>query len=303
MLGLTFLGTSAGVPSRDRTMSCVAVKQGKAVTLFDCAEGTQRQLMVSRLSFMKVGAIFISHLHGDHMLGLPGLLQTMGMSGRKDPLIVCGPEGLASALDSMMRACDGTLEYDCTVTELGDGDSVRLPSATVTAFATDHGVPSLGYVYREDDGPGRFDRARAVELGIRPGPDFTRLQNGEAVNGVEPSMVIGPPRKGMCIVYTGDTLPGGRVAEMSVGADVLIHESTYGPDEAELAPKYFHSTCMDAARTAAECGVRYLFLTHFSNRYDDVSVLEAAAREVFPETRAANDLDSYEISEKGLTQV
>lgn len=303
MLGLTFLGTAASVPSRDRTMSCIAVKQGKAVTLFDCAEGSQRQLMISRLSFMKVNSIFITHLHGDHVLGLPGLLQTMGMSGRTAPLDVCGPVGIRDALDSMMRACDGTLEYECNVHELSDGDTFRLESATVTAFATEHGVPSLGYLYAEDDGPGRFDRARAVELGIRPGPDFTRLQNGEIVRGVEPSMVIGPPRRGMRIVYTGDTLPGGRIIEMARDADVLIHESTYVPADAKLAKEHMHSTCMDAAETASECNVRFLFLTHISNRYDDASVLEQMARTVFENTIAAMDMDSFEISDKGLIRV
>ena len=303
MLNLTFLGTAASVPSRDRTMSCIGIRQDRAVTLFDCAEGSQRQLMISKLSFMKIDDIFITHLHGDHVYGLPGLLQTMGMTGRKNPLRVFGPKGIAHCLEVMMSVCEGTLEYDLTVTELEAGDSVRLPKATVTAFETSHGIPSLGYLYVEDDGPGHFDKAKALELGLKPGPEFSRLQAGETVNGVAPEQIIGPPKRGMRIAYTGDTVPVPAIAQVSEGADVLIHESTYGPAENELAQQHFHSTCTDAAEAARKAGVRMLMLTHVSNRYDDLTELENCAREIFENTVAVRDLDSFDVSANSITQV
>ena len=303
MLELTFLGTAAAVPSRDRSMSCIAVKQGPQVTVFDCAEGSQRQIMVSSLSFMKIGAIFITHMHGDHILGLPGLLQTMGMSNRKDPLIVCGPVGFTASLGRLMDACEGEVEYELDVRDLRPGDTVRVGGATVTAFATEHGVVSLGYVYVEDDLPGKFDKAKAVELGIRPGPDFSRLQNGECVNGVRPEQIIGPSRRGARLVYTGDTIPMDSTAEAASGADVLIHESTYCGEDSELAAKNFHSTCVQAAEIATRAGAGALILTHISNRYDGTEHMLAQSREVFPNSFVAEDMATFSVTTSGVTQV
>ena len=303
MLELTFLGTAAAVPSRDRMMSCLAVKQGPSVTLFDCAEGTQRQLMVSRMSFMKVDTIFITHLHGDHILGLPGLLQTMGMTGRKNPLLVCGPEGIGRSVEMMMSACEGEIDYPLEVREVSPGDRVELGCASVTVFATEHGVPSVGYVYAENDRPGRLDKDKAVSMGLEPGPDFSKVVGGETVKGVRPEDVVGPRRKGMSIAYTGDTLPSDSIADACRGVDVLIHESTYCHDEAELSEKNLHSTCVQAAETAKKAGVRCLILTHISNRYDSTELMLSQASAVFPETHIAEDMDTYEISEDRIIQV
>lgn len=300
MLELTFLGTAAAVPSRDRTMSCIAVRQGPSVTLFDCAEGSQRQIMVSPLSFMKINAIFITHMHGDHVLGLPGLLQTMGMSGRSNSLIVCGPRGFSRSLEMLLGACEGEIGYDMKVRELEPGDTVSIPGATVEAFRTEHGIPSLGYIYREDDSPGRFDKAKAISLGLSPGPDFAALQRGEAVRGVTPSEVIGPSRRGPSLAYTGDTLSSDSIAESVEGVDVIIHESTYDSGEMGLAVKNLHSTCTQAAETAVRAGAKGLILTHISNRYDDTHDMLAHARDVFPSTYVANDMDSFEITTSGL---
>ena len=303
MLELTFLGTGAAVPSRDRAMSCVAVKHGPSVVLFDCAEGTQRQLMLSQLSFMKVSAIFVTHMHGDHMLGLPGLLQTMGFSGRDRPLTVCGPVGFARSYGMLLGACEGELEYPVEVLELSPGDSVRVPGATVTAFATQHGTASVGYVYREDPLPGRFDKARAVELGLKPGPDFAAIQRGESVRGVSPDQIVGPERPGLSVAYTGDTVRLDSIAEACSGVNVLIHESTYASEEGELAAKNLHSTCRDAAETAASAGAGCLILTHISNRYNETDGLLAQSRSVFPETYVAADMDRFEVSASGVRQV
>lgn len=303
MLELTFLGTGAAVPSRDRAMSSVALKNGPNVTLFDCAEGTQRQLMLSPVSFMKIGSIFITHMHGDHMLGLPGLLQTMGFAGREKPLTVCGPAGFARSLEMLLGACEGELEYELDVRELEPGDSVGIDGATVTAFATEHGTVSVGYVYQEDSLPGKFDKAKAVELGLHPGPDFAAIQRGETVRGVPPDEIVGPERPGLKLVYTGDTVMLDSIAEASADADVLIHESTYSADDAALAEKNLHSTCVQAAETAKKASAKGLILTHISNRYTTTDDLLAQSREVFPETYVANDMDRFEVTRSGLRQV
>ena len=303
MLEITFLGTGAGVPSKDRAMSAVAVRQGSQVTLFDCAEGTQRQLMMSRLSFMKIEQIFISHLHGDHMLGLPGLIQTMGMSGRKDPLDIYGPSGIREAILGMLNACEGVYEYDLRISEMEPGQVLEFGTHTVSAFGTVHGVPSLGFRYAEKDSPGAFNKAKAISLGISPGPDFGRLQRGEVVNGVRPEQVMEPPKKGLSVVYTGDTVPAGSVIVGSEGADVIIHDSTYDGGEEERAAKHMHSTCLQAAEVAKSASARYLLLTHFSHRYEDCTVLQDHAREVFPNTFAVNDFDMFEVTRSELKPI
>ena len=303
MLEITFLGTGAGVPSKDRAMSAVAVRQGSQVTLFDCAEGTQRQLMISKLSFMKIDQIFITHLHGDHMLGLPGLIQTMGMSGRKSPLDVYGPKGIRDAVLGMLNACEGVYEYDLHITELEPSERLEFKTHAVTAFPTRHGVPSLGFRYEENETPGAFDKAKAISLGISPGPDFGRLQRGETVNGVRPEQVMDPPKKGLSVVYTGDTVPDESVVIGSKGADVLIHDSTYDVGEVERAALHMHSTCGQAAEIAKRASVRYLLLTHFSHRYDDGTVLQDHAREIFGNTFSVNDFDIFELTRSELRPV
>ena len=303
MLEITFLGTGAGVPSKDRAMYALAVRQGSQVTLFDCAEGTQRQLMISKLSFMKIDQIFITHLHGDHMLGLPGLIQTMGMSGRKDPLEIYGPKGIRNAIMGMLDACEGVYEYDLRIIEMEEGQTIRSNSHSVTSFPTKHGVPSLGFRYAENDSPGTFNKAKAISLGISPGPDFGRLQKGETVNGVTPEQVMENPRKGLSVVYTGDTVPDESVIVGSKDADLLIHDSTYDAGEEERAAKHMHSTCVQAAEVAKAASVRFLILTHFSHRYEDCTILQGNAREVFPDTFAVNDFDSFELTRSELRQV
>lgn len=303
MLDLVFLGTGAGVPSRDRAMSSVALKNGSSVILFDCAEGTQRQLMLSPVSFMKVDTIFVTHMHGDHMLGLPGLLQTMGFAGRDRPLTVCGPKGFRRSLDMLLGACEGDIEYELDVRELSSDETVKVPGATVTSFATEHGTLSLGYVYDQNPLPGRFDKAKALELGLQPGPDFAAIQRGETVRGVLPESIVGPERPGLRVAYTGDTVKLDSIADAVSGSDVLIHESTYSADDAALAEKNLHSTCMQAAETAVKASVKSLILTHISNRYNDTEVLLAQSKSIFPNTFAANDMDHFEVNLSGIRQV
>ncbi|MDR0309622.1 MAG: ribonuclease Z [Candidatus Methanoplasma sp.] len=303
MLEILFLGTGASIPSRDRAMPCVAVRHGTDIVLFDCGEGTQRQMMISPFSFMKVKGIFITHMHGDHFLGLPGLLQTMGLSGRKDKLIVCGPEGLSAGLNAVLSVCEGRTDYEIEISELAPGDTKDLGGFSVSAFRTDHNVPSLGYRLSEKDSRGRFDRKKAAALGLRPGPDFAKLQDGESVGDVTPDMVIGPPRPGCSVVYSGDTAPCRELSDAAEGADVLIHESTYSGKESALASEHKHSTSVQAAETAKRCGCRALFLVHVSNRYDDRRTIEEEAKTVFGASAVPDDLDMYMISKDRIRSI
>ncbi|MCL2890954.1 MAG: MBL fold metallo-hydrolase, partial [Methanomassiliicoccaceae archaeon] len=203
MVDILFAGTGASVPSRERSLPCVAVRIKGNIILFDCGEGSQRQLMMSPFSFMKIRGIFVSHMHGDHFLGIPGLLQTMNMSGRKDKLTLAGPEGFSDAIASLLKMCGGGLNYEIDVKDAKDGDIFTFKGYTIEAFSVDHGIPALGFAFREDDRQGRFDREKAMSLGLQPGPDFSKLQEGKKVKGVDPKDVIGPERKGRVIVYSG----------------------------------------------------------------------------------------------------
>lgn len=303
MLELLFLGTGASVPSRDKSLPCVAVRHGSDITMFDCGEGSQRQMMVSPMSFMKINQIFITHLHGDHVLGLPGLLQTMGMSGRKSRLLVCGPEGTGKALTRMLDTCEGSIDYPLELMDLEGGEKIEFRGFSVSSFKTEHAVDSLGYVLKEDDTGGRFDRSKAMELGIRPGPDFTRLQNGETINGVRPEQVIGRSRPGCSVAYTGDTVPCETVSKAVKDVDVLIHEATFSKKESKLASEHMHSTAEQAAVTAKEAGAGMLMLVHISNRYDDIALIENEAKDVFVNTLAVRDMQMFRLTKGGIRSV
>lgn len=296
MFEILFLGTGASVPSKDRSLPCVAVRQGRSISLFDCGEGSQRQLMISPFSFMKIDRIFITHLHGDHILGLPGLLQTMGMSGRRDPVSVYGPTGLLKALKSMLDACEGELEYELRIEEVEGDEEFSFDSFGVTVFRTVHNTPSVGYVYREHERPGIFNKEKAEKLGLIPGEDFSRLQAGETVKGVTPDQVIGPERPGCSLVYTGDTVPCKDILNASKDVDILIHEATYTEEDSGLAKEHFHSTAKAAAETASKCNVRMLALIHISNRYGDSEASLAEAKSVFGNTIAPEDFQMLTVT-------
>ena len=306
MLDILFLGTGASIPSRTRSLPCVAVRNDSDITVFDCGEGAQKQFMISPFSFMKVSSIFITHFHGDHILGLPGLLQTMGMSGRKRSLKICGPPGIERSTEFLLAACERSfvkkdedplkeLEFPLEVIEMNPGDAVEVKGGKVLAFRTEHGLESLGYKFIQNDVPGKFDKEKALSLGLRPS-DFSKIQNGETVKDVTPDMIIGPMRSGHSIVYTGDTIPCDGINEASLNADVLIHESTYSEKDAALAQENLHSTATDAAKAAASSNVRKLILIHASNRYEDLSELEKEASEIFENTTLAHDMMMLSVS-------
>jgi len=303
MLEILFLGTGASIPSRDRAMPCIAIRQTTDIILFDCGEGSQRQLMISPFSFMKIAGIFITHMHGDHFLGLPGLLQTMGASGRKDPLIVCGPQGIKEGVETVLSVCPGDINYHIDIKELKDRDAVKFNGFEVSAFQNEHNLPSLGYVLKEDDIPGKFDKKKATELGIKVGPDFSRIQNGECVRGITPEMVMGSSRHGCSVVYSGDTIPCERLTEAAKGADVLIHESTFSEVHEKLAKEHWHSTSTQAASTAKECGCRALMLVHISNRYEDLDMIKDETVEIFENVFIPEDLEMFRITADNIRSI
>ena len=297
---ILFLGTSAAVPSKEHSTSCIAVRSGSDIILLDCGEGSQRQLMLSPFSFMKIRAVLITHLHGDHVFGLPGLLQTMSLSNRTDPLLVCGPPGVGTALEAMMSVTEGETQYQVEVREVSGGESLDVNGLTVAVYATDHGIASVGYVVQDRQRPGKLDAAKARSMGVTSGRDMARLKNGETVNGVRPEDVIGPVIPGQRVAYSGDTRPCTSEDEAVRGADVIVHEATYMESEAAQAVDHFHTTARQAAEIARDACARHLILTHISNRYDDRSAVEAEARSVFPESYVAEDMGLFTLTSAGL---
>jgi len=297
---LAFLGTGGSWPTVHRNVSALALKRGSEVLLMDCGEGTQRQFQRSELSYMGVSTVLLTHLHGDHILGLPGLMQTMDLNDRSDPLLVAGPPGTKRYVSLLMSRPMPTPSYDVEVLELEDGDVIGFDGYRVEARELDHTATALGYAIVEDPRPGRFDKQAALDLGVPEGPMFGRLQQGEPVElddgtVVEPEQVLDPPRRGRKVAYTGDCRPSEVTAELAEGADVLVHEATFA-DDREDANEMGHSTARQAAFLAQQAGVRELFLTHISPRYADPSPLVEQAREVFEDARVAEDLDSYTVT-------
>ena len=300
VLRITFLGTGGSVPSPHRNPSAIAVRRESELFLFDCGEGTQQQMMRAKTG-MKITAIFITHFHADHVLGIPGLLQTLSLQGRTEPLEIYGPKGVKRFLYHLLSLGYASKNFDVKAIELQHGDVIRRQNYEIRAFKTEHNIRSIGYVLEEAMRPGKFNRERAIELGLKPGPLFSKLQHGESVfvNGreIRPEDVLGPPRPGRKIVYTGDTRPCESVIQAAENADILIHDGSLAEAEKELAIEYMHSTVTEAAEVAAKANVRKLILTHISARYDeeDAKKLEEEARKIFPNTIIASDLMTIDV--------
>ncbi|MGB2826190.1 MAG: ribonuclease Z [Thermoplasmata archaeon] len=296
---IIFLGTGGTYPSKERNVSSVAVQIGRDVVMFDCGEGTQRQLMHSSVSFMRMKAIMVTHLHADHFLGIPGLVQSMSLNGREEPLKIFGPLGTSEAVKSMLTLGYFKSQFDVQPVDLGPGETVEFETFHVKASEASHTVPALIYALEEHPRPGKFDLGKATELGVPSGPLFRSLQEGNAVQTnrglVAPSQVIGEKRRGRKVVYTGDTRPCEGVHALATDADVLIHDCTFGSEHSTTASEFGHSTAKQAAETAKAANVHRLFLIHFSPRYDDLGTLETEAREIFPNTTAARDLEVVEV--------
>jgi ribonuclease Z len=295
-LSVLFLGTAGSVPTVQRAPASVLVRRGGYRVLIDCGEGTQRQLLRS-VGLPDVEHIFLTHYHADHFLGLPGMLKTFAMRGREMPLTVYGPPGLTSLMRDLRRVY-GRLTYDVHLRELHPSDAVEMGGWRIGAYAAVHRLEALGYALVEDDRPGRFDPALAERLGVAPGPEFGRLQRGEAVESdgarVEPRDVMGEPRPGRTVVFTGDTEPCEATVAVAQGADLLVHDGTFADEEAERARKTGHSTARQAAEVAERAGVSLLALTHLSSRYF-APTIEKEAREVFDRTVVPRDFDLIEV--------
>ncbi len=293
MMRVTFLGTSAACPTVRRNVSAIAVQREGDLMLFDCGEGTQRQMMRYGTGF-SLWAVFITHLHADHFVGVTGMLRTMALQGRNEPLLLTCPVSGRRVLEDAVHLGFDRLSFPVEVRELRPGESVSRDGYEVCAYRVNHGMPALGYVLREDDRRGRFDVERARALGVPEGPAFGRLHRGEVVEvdgrRVRPEEVVGPSRRGRTVVYTGDTRPVRSTVKAAAGAELLIHESTFSGDASERARATFHSTAAGAARVARDAGVARLALTHISARYSEQPArLAREARRLFPATVVASD--------------
>jgi ribonuclease Z len=294
MLTATFLGTGAACPTIDRNVAGLAVQREGETILFDCGEGTQRQMMRYGVGF-SFTEVFFSHFHADHMLGITGLVRTMGLQDRTAPVTLYGPRGAQRVLGAALGLGIERNKFPVEIVEVRPGDRLRRNDYDIVVFATEHRADTVGYALAEHTRLGRFHPERARELGVPEGPLWGRLHKGETVTlddgrTVSPADLVGQPRRGRTLVYSGDTRPTLTVLEASRGADLLIHEATFGGDEAERAVETGHSTASEAARLAIEAGVRRLVLTHISPRYTrDAPELLAEARAVFPETTIARD--------------
>src|SRR5690349_16446823 len=294
MLSVTFLGTSASIPTLDRNVASLAVQREGETLLFDCGEGTQRQMMRFGVGF-SFREIFFTHYHADHLLGVTGLLRTMGLQDRSTPVTLFGPRGAQRILGAAISLGIERNEFPIEIQEVRPGDRVVRPQYDILVFETEHRADTIGYALVEHPRLGRFNPERARALGIPEGPLWGRLHKGETVTLEDgrtffPADLVGAPRDGRRLVYTGDTRPHLAVIQASAAADILIHEATFGGDELERAIETGHSTAAEAARVALDAGARRLVLTHVSSRYHrDTSELLAEAKAVFPETIIARD--------------
>ena len=295
-LSVIFLGTGGSVPSARRATASVLIARGGERLMFDCGEGTQRQLQCS-LGLTQVDAIFLTHFHADHILGLPGLLKTYDLTDRQEPLRIYGPPGLGDLFKTLARLV-GRTRYPLELIELEPGEAVDLEDARVEAFKVEHGTRANGYVLIEEERPGRFDLEAARRLGVPEGPAFAALQRGEAVEGssgpVRPEDVIGESRQGRTVAITGDTAPSHSTVAAAADADLLIHDASFSEEEVQRAADTGHSTVAQAAAVAKEAHVKLLALVHISSRYHVGKVLEEA-REVYEPIIAPKDFDVIDI--------
>ena len=293
-----FLGTSGSMPTARRAPTALLVRRGGERLLFDCAEGTQRQLLRSEIGLVELREIFLTHYHADHYLGLPGMLKTFALRGRELPLTIYGPRGLNDIFGSLRRIF-GRLTYGVDLRELEPGDELDRGDYRLVTFPVAHGVSAVGYALVEDERPGRFDVATGDAMGVPAGPERGLLQCGERVTladgrTVGPEQVLGPARPGRKLVISSDTAPSPSVARAARDADVLVHEATFASEEGERARETAHSTAAQAAELARGANVGLLALTHLSSRYFGPE-LAREARAIFPRTEVPRDFDIIDV--------
>ncbi|ELR99689.1 ribonuclease Z [Gloeocapsa sp. PCC 73106] len=304
---ITFLGTSSGVPTRSRNVSSVALRlpQRAEIWLFDCGEGTQHQVLRSDLKISQLQRIFITHLHGDHIFGLMGLLASCGMAGHAQGIDIYGPEGLEPYLRACTKYSHTHFSYPIQVHTVKPGLVYEDEEFTVSCQLLKHRIPAYGYRITEKDRPGKFNLEKAKALGIPPGPIYSKLKRGEIVNLPDGRIVYGQQlcgttEVGRKFVYCTDTVFCETAIELAQKADVLIHEATFAHQDAQMAFERLHSTSTMAAQVALAAQVKLLLITHFSPRYGPANALSlddllAEARAIFPNTKLAHDFLSYEI--------
>src|SRR3989441_7993169 len=293
-IDVIFLGTGGALPTKERGLPAVALRRDGELFLFDCGEGTQRQMMHAGLGFNRPMTIMISHLHGDHVLGLPGLLQTMSSLIRDKPLDLYGPEGISGYLGSLRRTLAFAAIIPVRITELKPGAEISKNGYNIKTTKATHDITCLAYAIVETDRPGRFHPEKARRLGVPEGPLWKQLQMGKEVNiegkTVTPRQVIEDPRPGLKIVYAIDTRPSDEVKALAKEADLLLHDGGFAEDRRDKAKEYFHSTAREAARLAKAARVRKLALVHISAVTRDDSILLKQARSVFKLTIVPKDL-------------
>ena len=297
---ITFLGTGGSIPTPERGLSAIAIKRKNELLLFDCGEGTQRQMIQARIGFHRKTKVFVTHLHGDHVLGLPGLLQTMSLLGRINKIEIYGPRGIKDFVNSVNQTVHFTLSFPVQVNEVEEGMVCEEKEYIVTAVQSEHLNPSLAYALIEKPRAGRFNVEKAKKVGVPEGPLWSKLQSGKSVklqDGriVESETILGPSRPGRKIVYTGDTGPSEKIEELAESADLLIHEATFEDEMEERAIEDGHSTPSMAAKIAKFASVKHLVLTHISARYKNANVLLHEAKKTFVNTDLAEDFLRLEL--------
>ena len=302
-LSIIFLGTGGSWPTVKRNVASIAVKRGSEVLLFDCGEGTQRQFQKSKLSYMQISKIFITHFHGDHFLGMPGLIQTMQLNDRDKPLHIYGPKGMKTLTNQLLSLGYFKPNYEIIPHEVDEGNILDFDEYVVRVIRVKHGIPALAYCIDEKMRPGKFDKPKALKLGIPEGPLFSKLQKGKTVTlddgrKIKPSVVLGPPRKGRKIVISGDTKPIDSMIKFAKDADVLIHEATFDSEIEDIAGEYGHTTAAQAAEIAKKSKADRLFLTHISPRYLDHHILENEAKKIFKKSFVPKDFQEVEVKLK-----
>ncbi|EAC5859969.1 TPA: ribonuclease Z [Listeria monocytogenes] len=304
---LVFLGTGAGVPSRGRNVTSIALSmlnERNAIWLFDCGEATQHQIMRSQIKLSKLEKIFITHLHGDHIFGLPGLLSSRSFQGGESDLTIYGPVGITEYVETSLRLSGTRLTYKIIFNEIEPGLIFEDKMFSITVDELDHGLRSFGYRIVEKDKPGALNADKLIDDGVEPGPIFQKIKKGETVTLADGSVINGKdyidePQKGKIISIFGDTKATASELELAFNADVLVHEATFEGDKEKLAGEYMHSTTLQAASLAKKANVKKLILTHISSRYDrDASKeLLIEAQSVFENTEIAYDLAVFPIGE------
>ena len=298
---LVFLGTSAAVPTLNRGLPAIILQGLTEQWIFDCGENIQRQMMATKSSFHKKTKIFLTHLHGDHVLGLPGLLQTMALMDRREPIQIYGPIGLKDFIINCQQLLKFELTYQVEINEIvKTGVIVEEEKYFVETTRSNHTIESYSYAFEEKPRPGKFFPEKAVALGIPEGELWSKLQKGELItlsnnNWIEPSDVMGPKKRGRKIVYTGDTKPFEDFANFAKDADIIIHDCTYDNTLTEKAELTGHSTPTQAAEQAKKAEAKTLVLTHISARYSDAKILIEQAKKIFKNTILAEDLLVLEV--------